>query len=111
LQASDDVTLGDNSILDASGNVVMEADLGTGDVGTGVAVSLNGGITGNSLTVTTGDDGDTINLNEAAQVTTINTSVGNDVINFGNGGNTLNQFAELVTVDGGTGTNTLNINN
>ena len=111
LEAGDNITLSSSASIISNGQVIINADLGTADVGVGNTVALNGNIDSASVVINTGNDADTVTIVDGSQVTTINTQGGDYVVNLGSISRPYSGFTGIFTVNGGTGSGSLNVDN
>ncbi len=115
LNVADDLDGSANRLIAAANAVTIRGDYGNADPLLGSVVDLRGDITGSSLTITTDEDDDTVNLANALAnaPTTIRTFGGNDAILVGlaavsetarDGAHTLNGGqGGMLRVEGGDG--------
>lgn len=104
---------GDQLIVDDSGSATPNAiTLASNSVtGTGINVTYTGDLLNGGVTVATGSQDDTVNVQSAASPVNVNTGDGNDTINVGSAGNSLDDIVSPVTVVGGAGgDDVLNVN-
>ncbi|MCX5670548.1 MAG: hypothetical protein NTU94_04405, partial [Planctomycetota bacterium] len=102
-----DAVIGGRLVRGGIGYTGLEAvniELGSGD-DTFTIESTHAG----STTLASADGSDTVNVKTLLGHTTIGTGLGNDIINVGSDLALLDQITALLTVDGGAGTDVLNI--
>ncbi len=114
LQVGDNVSSGVGSTIAATGTVTIDGDFGNADPGVGSTMTFQGTLNGSTFTINGGPDNDVITLEQTTVLgpTKIFGNGGDDTINIGGfmtGSGLLSGLVAGVTVDGGTGTNTLNI--
>jgi hypothetical protein len=127
LLSADDILTAFGSVIVARNVVTMRADdedeydgvAGNDpdrDIGRGASVELRGAITGGSVVITTGADPDAVSLTNVTSATSIDTGANADAIRIGslasattNAGGVLDQVAANLTVEGGSGDDTLSL--
>jgi Ca2+-binding RTX toxin-like protein len=101
-RAGDNITLAATAVLDAATTLTIEGDFGDNDAG-GSVIDLLGTVDGTTITITSGNDNDTIRLSNspAAGATTITADLGDDTIDLGSTTNSLDTLLGPITVTGG----------
>ena len=114
LRVGDNIDTGAASTIAADGTVTIDGDFGNADAGVGSTMTFQGTLNGSTITINGGPDDDVITLDRTTVLgpTQIFGSAGDDTINIGGfmtGNGLLSGLQAGVTVDGGAGTNVLNI--
>ena len=121
IEAGDDVVLAAGVTGQAGGIVAIHGDHGDIDAGAGVKVFLNGAIRADRLEVTTGDDGDLLEVRDVVVassdiaagagndivVITAGNTLGNGTVAMGAGNDHVTLFTAVENVSGGEGDDTV----
>ncbi|MCA9247297.1 MAG: hypothetical protein KDA42_09290, partial [Planctomycetales bacterium] len=106
LNVGDDVI--SSGLLRAGDSIIVHADLAGLDIGTGAELEFTGRLEAvTAITITTGDDGDTVNFRRLDSVVpvTIATHAGKDEINIGSTGGLLTPLRSSFLLDAGEESN------
>ena len=113
--AGDNVRIDAGTVITATGLVTILADQSDADAGGGV-VEINGIILASAAVILGGDEDDIITIDNIVTPTTVLAGGGNDTIYIGsnatsssNTGGNVNAIGALLVIDGGTGTDVLDV--
>ncbi|NJL47229.1 MAG: hypothetical protein HC929_06680 [Leptolyngbyaceae cyanobacterium SM2_5_2] len=118
LLAGDNLTVAAGATITANGLLTLVGDHTDADAGLGTEINLHGSLSAAQVNVSGGSDSDTVNLSRAVSGVPlmIQTLGGNDVVNIGsnastasNTGGVLAAIAGPITLDLGTGSNRLSL--
>jgi trimeric autotransporter adhesin len=118
LLAGDNFTLNLTGAIAAATQITINGDFGNADAGVGSTIDLRGTMTAPTVTVLGNSDNDTINLTNvvANAPVSIQSQGGDDLIRIGsqstptsNTGGTVNSISALLTIDGGSGADQLQV--
>ncbi|KPK77738.1 MAG: hypothetical protein AMJ79_02265 [Phycisphaerae bacterium SM23_30] len=115
LQAGDDLFIKQGAIVQAADSVQLYVDYGNADIGGGVII-IEGQVNGSKVEIFGENDDDIIPLTYTTSPTIVKTQGGNDIINIGshatpnsNMGGTVNDIKAPLKVEGGPGSDQLNL--